>query len=189
MTLPHPPLQGHQLTKDLNVIVAQGNNWSIPVFWAPMLRYLSGPILAIVYGFSYPTFHEKKVDLLHIFGFFTGHVVLALALLGLVAPRWFDVLIPPHRRDEGRHPYAPRLTMDPDAPARDRTLEGMDDDGTGRHRAAELRGDDDAVAEMQAAKEGHGDAALGTTGSRATDMDVVASSSSGESPREINKQI
>ncbi|KAH9436226.1 hypothetical protein MCOR02_005134 [Pyricularia oryzae] len=179
---------GHQLTKDLNVIVAQGNNWSIPVFWAPMLRYLSGPILAIVYGFSYPTFHEKKVDPLHIFGFFTGHVVLALALLGLVAPRWFDVLIPPHRRDEGRHPYAPRLTMDPDAPARDRTLEGMDD-GTGRHRAAELRGDDDAVAEMQAAKEGRGNAALGTTGNRATDMDVVASSSSGESPREINKQI
>ncbi|KAL8336789.1 hypothetical protein RB601_008332 [Gaeumannomyces tritici] len=133
---------GHQLTKDLNVIVARGKNLALPLFWAPMLRYVSGPILAIVFGFSYPTFHNKQVDPLHIFGFFTGHVVLVLCGLGLVVPRWFNVLIPAKRQGDGDHAYTPSVTFDPDAAGSQARLEG----GGGGDSSDGRSGDGDGAA-------------------------------------------
>jgi solute carrier family 6 GABA transporter-like protein 1 len=65
------------------------------------VKYVSGPILAIVYSFSYPNFINSGSPLsgrqnpLHIMG-------------------WFDVFIPPNRRNEGHIPYAPMVTQDPD---------------------------------------------------------------------------
>lgn len=148
--------QGHQLTKDLNVIVARGKNLALPVFWAPLLRYVSGPILAIVFGFSYPTFHGKQMDPLHIFGFMTAHVVLVLCGLGLVVPRWFSVLIPAKRRKDGKHAYAPSVTFDPDATENQARLEGGDTSDVGA--AGRGMGDgevleDDKVAEKDSAGE------------------------------------
>lgn len=84
------------------------------------MKYVSGPILAIVYSFSYPNFINSgsplsgKQNPLHIMGFGVGHIVLLLFLGGFMVPRWFDVFIPPNRRNEGHIPYAPMVTQDPD---------------------------------------------------------------------------
>ncbi|KAF6823850.1 sodium chloride dependent neurotransmitter [Colletotrichum plurivorum] len=99
--------QGNQLRRDLNVIVGSGKNWNLPTFWPVLLRYISGPILAIIYGFSYPAFYEMRYDPLHILGFGVGHVALLLIFGGFIVPRWFNVFIPKHRLDEGKLPYAP----------------------------------------------------------------------------------
>ncbi|KID93593.1 Sodium:neurotransmitter symporter, partial [Metarhizium majus ARSEF 297] len=93
---------GNQLRRDLNEIIGCGNNWGIPFFWAPLIRYVSAPILAIVYSFSYPSFYQLREDPLHILGFGVGHVALLIIGCGFVLPRWLDVLVPPTRRGEGK---------------------------------------------------------------------------------------
>lgn len=101
-------MQGNQLRRDLNVIVGSGKNWSIPSFWGPLVKYISGPALAIVYSFSYPAFYaEGRFDPLHIFGFAVAHIALILIFGGMFVPRWFNILIPTHRRGEGKFDYAP----------------------------------------------------------------------------------
>ncbi|KAK1464917.1 Sodium:neurotransmitter symporter family protein, partial [Colletotrichum paranaense] len=105
---------GNQLRRDLNVVIGSGKNWNIPTFWPVLLRYISGPILAIVYGFSYPSFYELRYDPLHILGFAVGHVALILILAGFIVPRWFNVFIPVHRRNEGKMAYAPNVTIGAD---------------------------------------------------------------------------
>lgn len=96
-------LQGNQLRRDLNLIVGLGKNWKIPSFWSVLLRYVSGPILAIIYSFSYPAFNTLKYDPLHIAGFTLAHFSLIIIALGFIVPRFFNVFIPPMRRDEGKH--------------------------------------------------------------------------------------
>lgn len=96
---------------DLNVIVGTGKNWNIPVIWGPFLRFISAPILAIILGFSYPAFYQLRDDPLHILGFGVAHIGLILVGVGVIAPRWFNVLIPPHRRGEGKNPYAPNVVL------------------------------------------------------------------------------
>lgn len=79
------------------------------------MRYVSAPILAIVYSFSYPSFYKLREDPLHILGFAVGHVALLLILSGFIVPRWYDALIPPPRREEGKHDigaHAPMMTVD-----------------------------------------------------------------------------
>ncbi|KAH8177020.1 sodium:neurotransmitter symporter family protein [Sarocladium implicatum] len=92
---------GNQLRNDLNRIVGQGKNWSIPSWWAVLLRYVSAPILSIVYAFSYPAFYQLRYDPLHILGFGVAHITLLIIFGGILVPRWFDVFIPPQRRAEG----------------------------------------------------------------------------------------
>ncbi|CZT45072.1 related to sodium-and chloride-dependent GABA transporter 1 [Rhynchosporium secalis] len=114
---------GDMLRHDLNLIVGTGNNWEIPMIWAPTLRYIGAPILAIVYSFSYPAFFKVRNDPMHIFGFAVGHIALVIVGMGVMVPRWFDVFVPVERRDEGRIPYAPGLiggTTDPNATGRAR---------------------------------------------------------------------
>lgn len=103
--------QGQQLRLDLNVIVGTGKNWTIPVVWGPLLRFISAPILAIIFGFSYPSFNALREDPLHILGFGVAHVCLILIAVGVIMPRWFDVLIPPTRRGEGKITYAPNVVQ------------------------------------------------------------------------------
>ena len=96
---------------DLNVIVGQGRNWTIPFVWGPLLRYISAPILCIIFGFSYPSFYKLREDPLHILGFGVAHICLLIIGFGIIAPRWFDILIPPTRRGEGKIPYAPNVVL------------------------------------------------------------------------------
>lgn len=96
------------------MVVGSNGNWALPFWWAPLLRYISGPVLAIVYSFSYPDFYSKRQDPIYIYGFALAHCALVITALGLVIPRWLDSLIPPQRRNEGHIPYAPLVTLDPD---------------------------------------------------------------------------
>ncbi|GKT56008.1 sodium chloride dependent neurotransmitter [Colletotrichum tofieldiae] len=105
---------GNQLRRDLNVVIGSGKNWNIPTFWPVLLRYISGPILSIVYGFSYPAFYQVRYDPLHILGFAVGHVALILIFAGFMIPRWFNVFIPAHRQNEGKIHYAPLITIGAD---------------------------------------------------------------------------
>lgn len=98
------------MRRDLNEIVGQGKNWRISVIWAPLIRYVAAPILAIVYSFSYPAFYELRYDPLHILGFGVGHIVLLLIASGFVLPRWYDPLIPPTRRGDGKIDVGPNVT-------------------------------------------------------------------------------
>ncbi|KAG6031900.1 hypothetical protein E4U19_007817 [Claviceps sp. Clav32 group G5] len=93
---------GNQLRRDLNEIITSHKNWKIPPLWAPILRYIAAPILAIVYSFSYPSFYILREDPLHVLGFSIGHIALLLVGSGFIVPRWLDSLIPPERRGEGK---------------------------------------------------------------------------------------
>lgn len=66
------------------------------------MRYISAPILAIVYSFAYPSFYQLRYDPLHIAGFTLAHFVLVIIALGFIVPRWYAVFVPPSRRDEGK---------------------------------------------------------------------------------------
>ncbi|KAI9806944.1 MAG: hypothetical protein M1833_002602 [Piccolia ochrophora] len=92
---------GNQLRRDLNIIVGGGKNWNIPSFWAPLLRYISAPVLGIVFSFAYPEFYTLRYDPLMITGFTLSHSCLLLVAVGFVMPRYYEVFIPPHRRHEG----------------------------------------------------------------------------------------
>ena len=102
--------QGNQLRRDLNVIVGIGSNWKIPTFWAPMIRYISSPILFIVYSFSYPEFWSLRNDPVYVFGFILAHFCLIAVVVGLITPRWLDVFVPDHRQEDGMRTYAPNVT-------------------------------------------------------------------------------
>lgn len=94
-------LQGNQLRRDLNVIVGGGKNWKIPAFLPALLRYISGPILAIILSFAYPEFYTLRYDPMMVAGFILSHICLLLIIISFVMPRYYDALIPLHRRSEG----------------------------------------------------------------------------------------
>jgi len=92
---------GNQLRRDLNLIVGQGRNWKIPSFLPFLLRYVSGPVLAIILSFAFPEFHQERVDPLMILGFIIAILGLCAMIFGLIFPRYYDVFVPPQRRAEG----------------------------------------------------------------------------------------
>lgn len=115
--------QGNQLRRDLNVIVGAGRNWKIPVFWPVLLRYISAPILAIIFGFAYPAFYQLRYDPLHIVGFTLAHFALVIITLGFILPRWYNVFIPLHRREDGNQPTVANVTKGEIEGERDQSLE------------------------------------------------------------------
>jgi solute carrier family 6 (neurotransmitter transporter, GABA) member 1 len=114
---PNRIMQGNQLCRDLNQIVGSGGNWRIPSFWAPMLRYIAAPALAIVYSFSYGAFYKLRNDPLHVMGFGVGHIALLLIAVGFIVPKWYDTFIPPERRGEGKTIYGVNVPADAEVTA------------------------------------------------------------------------
>lgn len=96
--------QGNQLRRDLNLIVGQGKNWKIPPFLPFLLRYISGPVLAIIFSFAFPAFHEARYDPMMIAGFIIAILIIIVVLIGFVMPRYYDAFIPAQRRGEGTEP-------------------------------------------------------------------------------------
>lgn len=92
-------------------MVATGKNWSIPCFWAPIIRYISCPILSIIMSFAYPAFYKRRMDPLHIFAFSVAHVMMVIVGFGFIFPRAFDIFIPPERRENDSTTYAPQVTI------------------------------------------------------------------------------
>lgn len=103
--------QGQQLRRDLNVTVASGKNWALPWFWPLCLRYVSGPVLAIVFSFAYPAFRPLRNDPLTVFGFAVAHFAVLTIVSTLIFPRWMAPLIPSERREEGNRSYAPQVIL------------------------------------------------------------------------------
>jgi solute carrier family 6 GABA transporter-like protein 1 len=75
-----------------------------------LLRYLSGPVLAIIFSFAFPEFHTLRYDPMMIAGFILSIITIVVVLLGLVMPRYYDAFIPVHRRSEGTEPTIPTQT-------------------------------------------------------------------------------
>ncbi|KAG9511964.1 SNF-domain-containing protein, partial [Aureobasidium melanogenum] len=92
---------GNQLRRDLNLIIGSGKNWKIPSFLPILLRYVSGPVLAIIFSFAFPEFHTLRYDPMMISGFILSVLGMLAVLLGFVMPRYYDAFIPVERRDEG----------------------------------------------------------------------------------------
>ncbi|KAJ9611518.1 hypothetical protein H2200_004702 [Cladophialophora chaetospira] len=116
---------GNQLRRDLNLIVGTGRNWKIPAFWPFLLRYVSAPVLAIIFSFAFPEFHTLRYDPLMVTGFIVSQICAALIILGFIVPRYYDVFIPPHRRDEAT---APTVAMEPKLEIEARTFVDREDD-------------------------------------------------------------
>ncbi|KAL0940478.1 Sodium and chloride-dependent GABA transporter 2 [Colletotrichum truncatum] len=104
---------GYQLTRDLNAVVGVGKNWGIPFVWAPCLKFISGPILAIVLSFSYSGFPAKMYDPVWTYGFSIMHLVFPIMIAGFLVPSWFDLIVPEDKRDKGVHPVAPLEVLEP----------------------------------------------------------------------------
>lgn len=96
--------KGNQLRRDLNVIVGVGKNWKIPFFLPILLRYISGPVLAIIFSFAYPEFHTLRYDPMMITGFILSHLVMLVIIIGYAVPRYYDGFIPIKRRGDGTEP-------------------------------------------------------------------------------------
>ncbi|KAF2831426.1 SNF-domain-containing protein, partial [Ophiobolus disseminans] len=95
---------GNQIRRDLNVIVGQGKNWKIPPFMPFLLRYISGPVLAIIFSFAFPEFHTLRYDPMMITGFILSILTIVVVLVGFTMPRYYDAFIPAERRGEGTEP-------------------------------------------------------------------------------------
>lgn len=72
-----------------------------------LLRYLSGPVLAIIFSFAFPEFHTLRYDPMMIAGFILSILTVIVILIGLVMPRYYDAFVPVHRRSEGAEPTVP----------------------------------------------------------------------------------
>ena len=69
-----------------------------------LLRYISGPVLAIIFSFAFPGFHKLRYDPMMIAGFILSILTVLVVLVGFVMPRYYDAFIPIERRDEGTEP-------------------------------------------------------------------------------------
>lgn len=86
------------------MIVGQGRNWKIPAFLPFLWRYISCPVLAIVFSFAFPEFHTLRYDPMMIAGFIIAIFTLIAMIVGFVMPRYYDAFIPLERRGEGTEP-------------------------------------------------------------------------------------
>ena len=99
------------MSRDLNITIAQGRNWALPLFWAPVLRYITVPILAIIYSFAYPTFYKVRNDPLHIIAFTAMHACMIVISAGFIFPRFLDVFVPIVRRNDGVIDHIPGVVF------------------------------------------------------------------------------
>ena len=98
-------------------------------FSASLHRYISSPILFIVYSFAYPEFWTLRNDPVYVFGFILAHICLVAMVVSVIAPRFFDVFVPVDRRDDGVREYAPNVTEGLlDAEAIERSESGSGDE-------------------------------------------------------------
>ncbi|KAL8345851.1 hypothetical protein RB601_005759 [Gaeumannomyces tritici] len=103
---------GNQLTRDLNGVVGTGKNWKIPSFWAPLLKYMTSPVLLMLLSLAYPLFISKRTDPQQIFAFSFMHIVMVVTVSVFVYPRYFNVFVKREARGAGDQPVAPGVTMD-----------------------------------------------------------------------------
>ena len=109
-------------------MVARGENWHIPVFWAPMIRWLSAPILMILLSFAYANVHKYANDPLHIFGLIVAHIAIFFVSAGFLLPMTMNMWTSLEERDGYKKQYAkgPREVLEEELTAIDE--KGKEDD-------------------------------------------------------------
>ena len=75
-----------------------------------LLRYLSGPVLAIIFSFAFPEFHTLRYDPMMITGFILSILTMIVIIVGFVMPRYYDAFIPIDRRGDGSEPTVATVT-------------------------------------------------------------------------------
>ncbi|KAF6824044.1 creatine transporter [Colletotrichum musicola] len=104
----HSRSMGNQLRRDLNASICTSGQWKIPAIWGFVLKYNTAPIVSIIFSFAYPNFYAAgRMDPLYIASFAFMHIVIFSSLVGLVMPRWFNVLIPEKKVTEADYPILP----------------------------------------------------------------------------------
>lgn len=104
---------GTMLTRDLNAVIAQGTNWSLPSFWTPMLRWVTAPVLIYILGLGYEDFikdpndSKYKRNPLHLFGFTLSHLGVAFIIFGYLYPKSFAFWVPRKHLDNDQRQYIP----------------------------------------------------------------------------------
>lgn len=133
---------GHQLARDLNAVVAQGKNWGLPFFWAPLLRWLAAPVLMTILSISYSEFKEKSRDPLHIFGFIFAHAFVICIIGGLILPRWFSLWISVEEKEAHKLQYATSPTVP--LPAEQIVRDPVDAEDADEKKLNGVKGEEDA---------------------------------------------
>ncbi|KAJ3962374.1 hypothetical protein N0V92_000851 [Colletotrichum tropicale] len=146
---------GNQLRRDLNATIVTGSQWKIPAIWGFVLKYNTAPIVSIIFSFAYPNFYAKnRMDPLHIAGFTFMHIVLVATLVGLIMPRWFNVLVPKAKVMEGIYPIAPGVIFSRANAAGTLDIDGVPqstggyEDYAGRNMEQNTRGKDGTDEKM-----------------------------------------
>lgn len=107
---------GDQLRHDLNSIVGRNRNWKLPVFWAPILRWIAAPILIGILSIWYRNFGSDATfnrDPLHIFGFTVAHTGVLIATLGFFFPEMYRFFVPSMdvEKDQKQYETSPGITL------------------------------------------------------------------------------
>lgn len=97
---------GHQLSVDINALITRGKNWKLPIFWAPLLRFITAPVLVTILSIAYNDFQDFAVDPLHIFGFILAHLALLFAAVSFIIPRSMDIFVNSSEKDSWKKQYA-----------------------------------------------------------------------------------
>ncbi|KAH7359273.1 creatine transporter [Plectosphaerella cucumerina] len=102
---------GNQLRRDINAVIGHGKNWTLPFVFGPILRYITAPIIGMLFSMAYPLFYSNRTDPLHIAGFSFMHLCIVFSLVGLFFPRWLNVFVPRNRINDGTYPVAPGVIL------------------------------------------------------------------------------
>ncbi|KAJ3335673.1 hypothetical protein HDU93_004739 [Gonapodya sp. JEL0774] len=103
-----------QLRKDINAVVERTpGNWGLPLAWAVIVKFVTGPILLIIASFSLADFAARVKEPKGLpmqlvgFGFFVGVCMVALSLVGLAFPSIFIPILPPNEEEHWKKQMAP----------------------------------------------------------------------------------
>lgn len=101
---------GEMLKNDLNAVIAQGKNWSLPSMWAPMMRWITAPVLMYMLGYGYDEYIDGDKfhkDPLHVFSFILSHVGILFTVMGFMWPGTFSWLSPSSELEADQRQYVP----------------------------------------------------------------------------------
>ena len=88
------------------MIVARGKNWKIPALWAPVLRWLSAPLLIVILSIAYDDTGVLLKDPLQIFSFVLAHIGVVVVLLGIIVPSIMNVWTPATQKSSWERQYS-----------------------------------------------------------------------------------
>lgn len=99
--------QADQLRKDLNASICTSGAWEIPLIWAYTMKFITGPITALIGAFSIGKFADVGTDVTRILGSLTGAALILFVIVGILMPRFFDIFLPPGEQNAWEEQFEP----------------------------------------------------------------------------------